>query len=200
MFFHHQPTYKKTALVIATAFCIGVFGGGIASVLSEPYTEGSVSFFVRNERRASEVAYDYEGYYTLKAADEAASALVSWLRSPGGVAAVYGDADVRIAPRKLRLYERVFDIRRDGTPFFEVRFKTASADEAQRLSAAVGRRLAGELVSLEGKSGTLSLGSTAPVLVARAVPYLRNLAYGALLAVLLAVFGLLFKTAAADNS
>lgn len=193
MFFHHTPPYKKTALLLAAAFVAGLVGGGVASVFARPYIEGSASFIIQNERHPSATDYDYEGYYTLKTADEAARMLVSWLRSPGGVESVYREAGIVPDIQKLRSYERVFDVRHTDTQFFEVRFRAKTPRDAERLADAVTKKLAQELSGLSGSKSALVLSATLPVFIARPVPLGQNILYGGLLAFVLAAFGMLFR-------
>ena len=166
----------------------------MVSLFQKPYVETSQSFTVENRRRAAEKVYDYEGYYTLQTANEAAKMLISWLTNPGGVSAVYQDAGVKQRFLTLRSYERAFTIRHAETPFFEVRYKTKTSGEAQKLSASLEKLLKEQLASFQS-SDSLSLGVSPSVSLDRKVALMRNLFSGAVLALALAVFGILFRKA-----
>jgi len=183
---------QKLFLIIAVVF--GIVAGGVFSLFQKPFVEVSQSFVVRNERHAAEKVYDYEGYYTLKTANEAAAALTAWLQSPGGVQAVYRDAGVENSFEKLRAYERVFSVKRADTPFFEVRFKTSEKENAEKLSISLEKLLSQELTAFQNSS-SLALGPSPAVSIERAVPLMRNVVYGAALAFTLMLFTVLFRIA-----
>lgn len=183
---------QKFFLIIAAI--LGIVAGGVISLFQKPYVEVSRSFVVRNERHATSSVYDYEGFYTLQTANEAAHALMTWLVSPGGVQAVYRDAGIAVPFRKLRAYERAFSIQRADTPFFEVRFKAEEKRNAEKLSASLEGLLTQELAAFQNSS-SLSLGASTPVVIERSVPLARNIAYGALLTFALALFAALFRAA-----
>ena len=124
----------KQKILFGVAAVLGIVVGGIFSLFQKPYVEVSRSFVVRNERHAAEKVYDYEGYYTLQTAHEAARVLTAWLQSPGGVHTVYREAGIESSFTTLRAYERVFSLRRADTPFFEIRFKAETEEDAEKLS------------------------------------------------------------------
>lgn len=181
-------------LFLAAAIALGVAAGGAYSLFQKPFVEVSQSFVVRNERHAAEKVYDYEGYYTLRTANEAAAALIAWLQSPGGVQAVYRDAGIENSLRTLRAYERIFSVKRADTPFFEIRFKAETSEDAGKFSSSLEKLLAQQLTAFQG-SASLSLGASPAVSIERAVPLMRNIAYGALLAFALTLFSVLFRKA-----
>src|SRR5690348_11078000 len=74
---------KMQKMLLAGALVAGLAGGLVAFRLQRPYVEASRSFVVQNKRHAASTVYDYEGYYTLQTADEAAKSLASWVASPG---------------------------------------------------------------------------------------------------------------------
>ncbi len=187
-------TNAKQHLLVIVAILIGIAVGGVISLFQEPYTEASRSFLVQNKRHTAQDAYDYEGYYTLQTASEGAKALSSWLTSPGGVSAVYRDAGVSGSFTTLRSYERAFTVKRTDTPFFEVRYRTATKENAEQLSTSLEVLLKQQLASFQ-RSDSLSLISSPLVYVNRQVALVRNLFYGALLASALAIFGILFDKA-----
>jgi capsular polysaccharide biosynthesis protein len=184
---------KISILILASVFS-GACIGFAASLFQKPYTEASRSFVVQNERHTASSQYDYEGYYTLQTADEAAKALVSWLSSPGGVSEIYQASSVDGQFRNLGNYEKAFNVRRADSPFFEVRYKSRNQDEAARISDALDKLLRQELKSFQN-SNSLSLGSATVVLAVRPTPYASNMLYGGLLAGALAIFAILFKKA-----
>lgn len=194
-----MPFSRNNARLILLALAVGASGGLLLSAVSRASVEGSVAFFVRNERRAPETLYDYDGYYTLQAAQIAASTLAHFLRSPGGVEAVWREAGITKRVRRIRLYERVLDIRQQGTPFLEIRFKADTDQDARRLAGAIERKLSGELRALQGSQGTLSLSAAAATFVRQPVSRWRNALAGGFTGTALVVAWLLARAALRRN-
>lgn len=190
---------KKEMLIVLVAALVGIAGGRIACFFQKPYTEASQSFIVQNRRHAAQNAYDYEGYYTLQTANEAARTLTSWLTSPGGVYAVFRDADIGQPFSALRSLEHVFTLKSTETPFFEVRYRAATKEAAEKLSGSLEELLKLQLASFQS-SDSLSLASSPLVSIDRTPSPVRNMFYGAFLAMALAVFGILFDKAMKDKS
>lgn len=136
--------FKKLYLIIKgnikfiSIFTIFVL---IAVLLFSWWTSGgydvSVSLSVFSKVIQQTPDYQYDGYYSVKAANEFADTVSQWTKSPEIINSIYKKAGVDFQGKSLRSFSGIFKAQKMAPQYIEIRFRVQKTEDALRITKAL---------------------------------------------------------------
>ncbi len=181
---------KNSKLILAVAVVIGLFAF-LFSIIQPVKYEASLSLFVNKNKTQETDDFKYDGYYALQAGEIIAGSVVEWLKSPETVNAIYREAGVEHNFKNLKSYAKKFTVKKMSAQYVEVKFKTNSKEDTEKIAAAIIETVKFKMKNLEEKSGqevSFSIESEKPIIVENKPNALLNLIIGLVSGFVLGIF------------
>ena len=128
-----RQNYK---LILIITVLTGLFSF-IFSVIQPTKYETSLSLLISKNKTQQTDDFKYDGYYALQASEIMADSVEQWLKSPEVVSAVYQRTGINSDFRNIKSYGKKFTAKKMSSQYVEVKFKTATREEAEKISAAI---------------------------------------------------------------
>ncbi len=127
---------KNFKLILSVAIITGI-SAFLFSIVQPLEYEVSLSLFVNKDKTQETDDFKYDGYYALQTSEMIANSIVEWLKSPGIVNSIYQKAEVTYDFKNIKSYTKKFTVNKMSTQYVEVKFKTNSEEDAEKISLAI---------------------------------------------------------------
>ena len=181
---------KKSKLILAVVVITGLSAFLFSAVQPIKY-EVSLSLFVDKNRTQETDDFKYDGYYALQAGEIITGSVVEWLKSPETVNAIYQKAGIEHNFKNLRSYTKKFTAKKMFAQYVEVKFKTDSKEDAEKISTAIAEAAKSKMKNLEEKSGqevSFLIENEKPVIIESKPDAFLNLIIGLISGLFLGIF------------
>jgi len=116
--------------------------------------DASLSLFVYSKVSQNTADYQYDGYYSVKAADEFGNTVSQWVASPEIVKAIYSQAGIAL-PQGLSSFYRVIKAQKMAPQYIDVRFNVAKEADADKIAMALANVFAAKAEQASKLSGSV---------------------------------------------
>ena len=181
---------KNSKLILAVAVIVGL-SAFLFSVLQPVKYETSLSLFVNKDKTQETDDFKYDGYYALQAGEIIVGSVVEWLKSPETVNAIYQEAGVERDFKSFKNYTKKFTAKKMSAQYVEVKFKTNSREDAEKISAAIVKITESKIKTLKESSEqelSFSIESGKPIIIESKPNAFLNLIIGLISGFVLGIF------------
>lgn len=185
----------KYKLIFAIAVLTGVSAYIFSAAQSKQY-ETSLSLFVIKSETQDTSDFKYDGYYALQAAESISSSMEQWLKDPETVNTIYQKAQLGTDFGDLKSYAKKFKAKKMSSQHIEVKFKTESEKEAEKISSAILEITDAKLKTMKTESKdevSFALEKTNPLIIENRPDAIINLIIGLISGLFLGIFVVLLK-------
>ncbi|MFH1598098.1 MAG: hypothetical protein ABIB97_03425 [Patescibacteria group bacterium] len=156
-----------TVLVVAASLVILYY--------KPPVYRSSISFSVNRVSRTTTEYYEFDGYYSISAAELFSQTLMSWFMTPSVLLEIYEKADIDPQIKSLSSFANRFRARQYASQNIVVSFKEKTEEAATKISEAVVNTVqtkASELNQTSDQQSLFEVVGSKPVIVAEKLTYL----------------------------
>ena len=181
---------KNSKLILAVAVIVGLTAF-LFSVLQPVKYEASLSLFMNKDKTQETDDFKYDGYYALQAGEIIVGSVVERLKSPETVDTIYQEAGVKHNFKNLRSYAKKFTAKKMSAQYVEVKFKTNSREDAEKISAAIVKITESKIKTLKESSEqelSFSIESGKPIIIESKPNAFLNLIIGLISGFVLGIF------------
>jgi capsular polysaccharide biosynthesis protein len=162
-----QIIKQQKKVIFITAVLVGFFAF-IFSFFSPTAYETSLS--VETERKNIQETSDfrYDDYYALKASEMFVDSTAKWFSNPEFITQICKKAEVDISKASLRNLKKKIKADKMSVQYLEIKFKTKTCEEAEKISAAVSSVIKEKSKNLgwtEAEENIFSIKTSEPIIV-----------------------------------
>lgn len=179
---------SKLILIIGIITAVSAF---IFSIAQPIKYETSLSLSIIKDKTQVTDNFKYDGYYALQTSEIIADSTEQWLKSPETVDAIYKEAQVDLEFKNIKSYTKKFIARKMSSQQVEVKFKTNTQEEAEKISQAVVGAINNKVKTLKESSKqeiSFSVDSENPITVESRPDAILNLIIGLISGLALGIF------------
>ncbi|MBI4709100.1 MAG: hypothetical protein HY764_02790 [Candidatus Portnoybacteria bacterium] len=127
---------KSSAFIIIFTILVIIAVLGFSWLRSGGYNVSlAISVFSKSSQATAD--YQYDGYYSIKAANDFCDTLSQWIKSPEVTNSVYKEADIGENNNSWRKIPKALQAKKMAPQYIEVNFKVSKADDASKISRAL---------------------------------------------------------------
>ncbi|MEA1937156.1 MAG: Wzz/FepE/Etk N-terminal domain-containing protein [Patescibacteria group bacterium] len=186
---------RKTKLILTVAMITGL-SAFLFSVVQPIKYEISLSLFVNKDKTQETDDFKYDGYYALQAGEIITGSIAEWLKSPELVDAIYQEAGAERNFKDLKSYTKKFTVKKMSAQYVEVKFKTNSKEDAEKISVAVVK-IVGSKVKTLGENSEQEISflieNEKPIIIESKPDAFFNLIVGLVSGFVLGIFAVFVK-------
>jgi len=174
------------AIVILAEFFSWYISGGYDISLS-------LSVFTKGGQTAKD--YEFDGYFSVKAANEFADTVAQWTKSPEVINDIYKKAGVSAPAKALKSFYQKIEAQKMSPQYVEVKFNSDTAQDGTKIAKAIGSVFTEKAEQASKLSGDVvfSVVSGEPVIVKNQGDFVLNGIIAFLAGFLLAILIVLLK-------
>jgi capsular polysaccharide biosynthesis protein len=184
---------SKLFLIIGIITAVSAF---IFSIAQPVKYETSLSLSIIKDKTQVTDNFKYDGYYALQTSEIIADSIEQWMKSPETVDAIYKEAQVDSEFKNIKSYTKKFIARKMSSQQVEVKFKTDTREEAEKISQAVVEIINNKVKTLKESSEqeiSFLVDSENPVIVENRPDAILNLIIGLISGLALGIFIIFLK-------
>lgn len=130
-------TVKNNLKTITAVSVITALSAFIFSSIQPLIYETSLSLLISKEGSQETTDFKYDGYYAFQTGEIFADSIQEWMKSPETVNEIYQEAGVSQNFRNIKSFGRKFTAKKMSPQYAEVKFKTETRNEAEKISSAI---------------------------------------------------------------
>ncbi len=184
---------SKLIIVISIVTAVSAF---VFSVVQPIKHETSLSLAIIKDKTQTTDDFKYDGYYALQAGEIIANSIEQWLKSPEVVSAIYQEAEINQDFKNIKSYTKKFIAQKMSPQYVEVKFKSNTREEAEKISIATVEIINAKTKKLKETSEqevSFSVSGENPVIVEDSPDAVLNLIIGLISGIALGVFWVFVK-------
>jgi len=181
---------KNSKLIIAISIITAVSAFAFSVVQPIKY-ETSLSLSITKNKTQKTNDFKYDGYYAFRTSEIIADSVEQWLKSPEAVNAIYQKAEVDLEFKNIKSYTKKIIAKKMSPQFVEVKFKSNTREEAEKISAATVEIINAKIEKLKKVSEqeiSFFISSENPVIVEDRPNAVLNLIIGFISGLFLGMF------------
>ncbi|NOQ68307.1 hypothetical protein GQ568_02605 [Patescibacteria group bacterium] len=178
----------KLIIIIGIITAVSAF---LFSAMKPAVYETSISLAINKNKTQNTDDFKYDGYYALQTSEMLADTIVEWTKSPTIVNSVYQKAEVNQNFKNIKSYTKKFMAKKMSSQHVEVKFKSDTRENAEKISLAIVEIISDKTKTLEENSGeeiAFSVSSKNPVIVENKPDAFLNLFIGLVSGMILGIF------------
>ena len=178
----------KLIIIISIITAVSAF---LFSAMEPAAYETSISLAINKNKTQNTDDFKYDGYYALQTSEMLADTIVEWTKSPTIVDSVYQKAGVNQNFKNIKSYTKKFTAKKMSSQHVEVKFKSDTKENAEKISSAIVEIISDKTKTLEENSGeeiAFSVSSENPVIVENKPDAFLNLFIGLISGLFLGIF------------
>ncbi|MCK4525328.1 MAG: hypothetical protein KAU07_02745 [Candidatus Andersenbacteria bacterium] len=178
----------KLIIIIGIITAVSAF---LFSAMKPAVYETSISLAINKNKTQNTDDFKYDGYYALQTSEMLADTIVEWTKSPTIVDSVYQKSGVNQNFKNIKSYTKKFTAKKMSSQHVEVKFKSDTRENAEKISLAVMEIISAKTKTLEENSGkeiAFSVSSENPVIVENKPEVFLNLFIGLVSGMIFGVF------------
>ncbi|MEA2097549.1 MAG: Wzz/FepE/Etk N-terminal domain-containing protein [Patescibacteria group bacterium] len=182
---------KKEYKLIFTIGAIVAASAFLFSTMKPVVYETSISLAINKNNTQNTDDFKYDGYYALQASEMLANTIVEWIKSPTVVNTIYQKAEVNQDFRNIKSYTKKFTARKMSSQHVEVKFKTDTKENAEKISSAIVEIINNKTKTIEENSEkeiAFSVSGENPVIIKNESDTFLNLIIGFISGIVLCIF------------
>ena len=181
---------KNSKLIIAISIITAV-SAFVFSIAQPIEYETSLSLAIIKDKTQTTNDFKYDGYYALQASEIIADSIEQWLKSPEVVNAIYQKSEIDQDFKSIKSYTKKFTAQKMSPQFVEVKFKSDTREEAEKISAATVKIISTKIENLKETSEqeiSFLINNGDPVIVESKPDAILNLIIGLISGLALGIF------------
>lgn len=157
----------------------------------------SVSLYVFSKVSQPTQDYQYDGYYSVKAADEFGNTVAQWTKSSEIISAIYKKAGLSVPAKPLSVFSKIIKAQKMAPQYVETKFWVAKPEDAGKIAKALGSVLQekADLASQYSGNVVFTIVGGEPMVIKNQANFLFNGLIALIGGFLLAVFVVLLREA-----
>ena len=178
----------KTIFAIGTIVAISAF---LFSTIRPVTFEASISLAINKNKTQNTDDFKYDGYYALQTSEMLADTIVEWTKSPAVVDAIYQKAKVDQDFKSIKSYTKKFTVHKMSSQHVEVKFKTDTREDAEKISSALVEIMNDKIKTIEKESEeeiAFSISSENTIIIKDRPDAFLNLIIGFVSGIILGIF------------
>jgi capsular polysaccharide biosynthesis protein len=182
---------RRNLKLIITISIITAVSAFVFSVAQPIKYETSLSLSVIKDKTQTTNDFKYDGYYALQTSEIIADSIEQWLKSPEVVNAIYQKSEVNQDFKNIKSYTKKFTAKKMSSQYVEVKFKSNTIKEAEKISVATSEVINAKIEKLQETSDqeiSFLISSGDPVIVENRPDAFLNLIIGLISGLALGVF------------
>ena len=182
---------RRNSKIIITISVITAVSAFVFSVAQPIKYETSLSLFVVKDKTQVTDDFKYDGYYALQAGEIITNSVEQWMKSPEVVNAIYQKANVKRDFKNIKSYTKKFTAHKMSPQLVEVKFKSKTEKEAEKISSATIKVINAKIEKLKEASEqevSFSVNNGDPVIVKNKPDAILNLIIGLISGLFVGVF------------
>ena len=182
---------KKDLKLIIIISIITAMSAFLFSAMKPAVYETSISLAINKNKTQNTDDFKYDGYYALQTSEMLADTIVEWTKSPTIVDSIYQKSGVNQNFKNIKSYTKKFTAKKMSSQHVEVKFKSDTKENAEKISLAVVEIISAKTKTLEENSGkeiAFSVSSENPVIVENKPDAFLNLFIGLISGMIFGVF------------
>ncbi|MCK5465988.1 hypothetical protein KAI56_00620 [Candidatus Parcubacteria bacterium] len=182
---------KKNFKLIITIGIITAVSAFAFSVAQPVKYETSLSLSIIKDKTQMTDDFKYNGYYALQTSEIIANSIEQWFKSPETVDAIYRRAQVDSEFENIKSYAKKFTAKKMSSQYVEVKFKSGTREEAERISTAtveIINNKTEKLKEISEQEVSFSVSSENPVIVESKADVFLNSIIGLISGLALGIF------------
>jgi capsular polysaccharide biosynthesis protein len=179
---------RKLIIVVGIITAVSAF---VFSVAQPVKYETSLSLAVIKDKTQSTDDFKYDGYYAFQGSEIIADSIEQWLKSPGAVNKIYQKSEVNQDFKSIKSYTKKFTAKKMSSQQVEVRFRTNTREESEKISQAVMEVMNTKIEKLKEASEqeiSFSVSSENPVVIKSKPDAILNLIIGLISGLFVGIF------------
>ena len=183
----------KTIFAIGTIVAVSAF---LFSTMRPVVYEASTSLAINKSKTQNTDDFKYDGYYALQTSEMLADTIVEWTKSPTMVSAIYQKAEVNQDFRNIKSYTKKFTVHKMSSQHVEVKFKTDTKENAEKISSALVEIINDKIKTIEKESEeeiAFSIRSENTIIMKNKPDAFLNLIIGFISGITLGIFIIFLK-------
>lgn len=186
-------TKQKTLYLIVSAGILGAVVAAVAALVVPPKYEATISFAIRQEKPKATVDYQYDGYYTIEAAELFGKTVQSWFSTRPIVKEIYEAAGVAVTDNALPKEAGRFTAKQFSSQNVVVRYSHPDEEIVKKISAAmntVAEKRGAELVLQSDGNSVFNVDAGEAVIVKNETAWYIAAAAGLIAGAILGTVGI----------
>ena len=183
---------KKKIWLLIGIVIISILGVYYFTVSAPVTYDGSafINIAVQKQVKSDATYYDYDNYYALQASSLFADSVVTWLKDPSNVVAIYNSAELTTPDINLKDYSKVIKATKLQPSSVQIITNNKDSDSAKKLAESSIDFVKSKLDTwkTENLANDLFFDSTQPVVSEHKVNLMLNLLIGLVFGVVLGLF------------
>ncbi|MCK4592394.1 hypothetical protein KAT63_03065 [Candidatus Parcubacteria bacterium] len=178
----------KLIIIISIITAVSAF---LFSTMKPVVYEISISLAINKNKTQITDDFKYDGYYALQASEMLANTIVEWTKSPTIVDAIYQKAGVNQNFKNIKSYTKKFTAKKMSSQHVEIKFKTNTRENAEKISSATVKIISDKIKTLEKDSEkeiAFSVSSENPIIIENKPDAFLNLFIGLVSGFILGIF------------
>ena len=181
---------KKSKLIFAISIATAISAFIFSAVQPIQY-ETSLSLSITKDKTQMTGDFKYDGYYALQSSEIIATSIEQWLKSPEVVNAIYQKSEINPDFKNIKNYTKKFTAKKMSPQYVEVKFKSNTKEEAEKISAATVEIINAKTEKIKKDSEqeiSFSVSSENPIIVENRPNTILNLIIGLISGLAISVF------------
>jgi len=178
----------KLIIIIGIITAVSAFAFSVAQPVKY---ETSLSLSIIKDKTQITDDFKYNGYYALQTSEIIANSIEQWLKSPEIVDAIYRKAEINQDFEDIKSYTKKFTAKKMSSQYVEVKFKSDTREEAERISTAtveIINNKTEKLKEISEQEVSFSVSSENPVIVESKADVFLNSIIGLVSGMALGIF------------
>ena len=179
---------SRLIIIIGITTAVSAF---VFSVAQPIEYETSLSLSIIKDKTQTTDDFKYDGYYALQTGEIVVNSIEQWLKSPEIVNAIYEEAEMNQDFKNIKSYTKKFIAQKMSPQYVEVKFKSSTKEEAEKISVAVVEIINNRVEKLKKASEqevSFLVSSGKPVIVESEADAILNLIIGLISGLALGIF------------
>lgn len=184
-------TIKKNLKLILIIGIVTAVSAFLFSLMRPVKYETSLSLTVIKDKTQLTDDFKYDDYYALQSGGIIADSTEQWLKSPEVVNAIYQRSQINYEFKDIKSYAKKFTAKKMSPQYVEVKFKSDTKGEAEKISAAIAEVINAKVEKLKESNGqevSFLVNGENPIIIENKPDTILNLIIGLISGLALGIF------------